>query len=87
MTSCPYEKDGIVIHEFQESLNHLAGTSGLDAQAAAQKWAGSNKDLLGALNDKNHSYSLGLNLVCNALAGTVNREAQDALSHLAYGTP
>jgi len=40
----------MAIHEFQESLNQLAGTSGLDAQGAAQKWAGSDKDLLGALN-------------------------------------
>ena len=75
-----------IVHEFQESLNHLAGTSGLDAQAAAQKWAGSNKDLLGALNDKNHSYGLGLNLVCNRLAGTQNLDAQAALSRLAYGS-
>ena len=75
------------VHEIQESLNHLAGTSGLDAQAAAQKWANSTKDLLGALNDKNGSYGLGLNLVCNQLAGTQDREAQDSLSHLAFGTP
>jgi hypothetical protein len=74
------------VHEFQESLNHLAGTTGKDAQGAAQAWAHSTKDLLGALNDKNGSYGLGLNLVCNRLAGTVNLEAQAALSHLAFGS-
>lgn len=81
------------IYELQQSLSLLAGTgpSGpyLEAQAAANKWAGvSGYDLLAALNIKNGTYginALGLNGVCNALANTSNLEAQDALSYLAGG--
>lgn len=70
--------------EIQRELNRLAGTTGLDAQAAANDWAGTTqKDLLGALNAKNSSSGLGLNAVCNAIAGTSKKEAKAALESIA----
>lgn len=78
----------------QWQLNRLAGTllSGapqLDAQGAANKWAGvvqpQTLDLVGALNKKLGRVPpnvLGLNAVCNALAGTVNEDPAYALSTL-----
>ena len=51
---------------------------------AANTWAGSsNLDLLGALNYKagitDKAQFLGLNAVCNLLAGTTGNEATEAL--------
>lgn len=73
-------------------LNRLANggtyparTVFLEAQGAANKWAGTTgKDLLGALNYKAdptrqpNAYK-GLNAVCNELAGTTNASAPTAL--------
>lgn len=79
-------------YEIQQSLSILAGVATspyLEAQAAANKWAGvSGYELVAALNIKNGTYganSLELNAVCNALANTTGKEAQDALSYLAGG--
>lgn len=80
------------IYEIQQSLSILAGQAAppyLEAQAAANKWAGvSGYDLIAALNIKNGTYGanpLEFNGVCNALANTTGKEAQDALSYLAGG--
>ena len=82
------------IWELQYSLNVLANTvSGLttfqlDAQAAANVWAGTTGlEMLYALNKKNGSTGLDLNLVCNQLASISPpvSEAQNALSKLAGG--
>lgn len=87
-------------YEIQQSLNVLAYGSfppahGVkDAQKAANDWAGTtNLDLLAALNCKHYGTTTPLptnrpmdfNEVCNALAGTTLKEAQDALSNLAGG--
>ena len=79
-----------VVWEIPVSLNVLAGTTDLDAQAAANAWAGTTGlDLLAALNAKNTTNTAGnrqsLNKVCNSLAGTSGLEAQAALSKLAGG--
>lgn len=72
-------------------LNRLANggtypaiTAYLDDQGAANKWAGtSGIGVVGALNIKNgvtnRALWKGLNAVCNALAGTTNKSAVDAL--------
>lgn len=73
-------------------LNRLANggtyparTAFLEAQGAANKWAGTTgKDLLGALNYKASSTRQpnaykGLNAICNELAGTTNKSAPSAL--------
>lgn len=77
--------------DIEYELNRLAaslvsGRPTLSAQAAANVWlgAGSNYDLLGALNRKagitNPKNFLGLNAVCNQLAGTTNQDPAHALS-------
>lgn len=76
-------------------LNALAGTTNLDAQGAANAWAGltgsAKRELVGALNNKNGSSGLGLNAVCNQLAGLSvynGLDALGALNHLlAHPTP
>lgn len=56
----------------------------LAAQGAANKWAGTtNLQLVAALNAKNSSTGLGLDLVCNQLAGTSGYAAQAALQQVA----
>ena len=66
----------------QLNLNRVIGRTGndpfLDAQGAANVWASTNLDLLGALNAKAGTDGLGLNAVCNALAGTSNLDADGA---------
>ena len=77
--------------DLEYELNRLAATlvSGrpsVSAQRAANIWlgAGSNYDLLGALNRKagitNPKNFLGLNAVCNQLASTTNQDPAHALS-------
>lgn len=57
--------------ELQAELNRLAGTTGLDAQGAANVYAGtSGFDLVGALNVAAGTAHLELQGVLNALAGT-----------------
>ncbi len=66
--------------ELQQALNQLAGTTGLDAQGAANVWAGITpamglRDLVGALNYKAGNTPAALNMrelggVLNQLAGT-----------------
>lgn len=82
------------VWEIQYSLNVLANTvSGLstfylDEQQAANVWAGTTKlELLAALNHKNGTTGLDLNLVCNQLASIspATADAQNALSKLAGG--
>lgn len=81
------------IFEIQQSLNVLAGTTGLDAPYAANVWAGTTGlDLIGALNAKNGVTSPGpnwqdFNQVCCSLAGITGSgaDAQNALSFLAGG--
>lgn len=52
----------------------------LSAQGAANAWAGTTDlSLLAALNAKNGSTGIGLDLVCNELAGTSDFSAQAAL--------
>lgn len=79
------------VYEIQISLNLLAGILGppwLDAQAAANVWAGTKGlDLLGALNAKAGTTGKHGNEVANTLAGTKNFDMQAALSHLAGGAP
>lgn len=70
--------------ELQAELNRLAGTTGLDAQGAANVWAGTTGlDLVGALNAKAGTSGLGLNGVCSSLAtalgGNPSLAAQGAL--------
>lgn len=74
----------------QEELNRLANggasypTTFLDAQGAANKWAGTTGlALIGALNAKAGTKGLDLNLVCNRIAGTSGLEAVTALRGLA----
>lgn len=70
-------------------LNRLAGTLNaggvpqLDAQGAANKWAGT-KDLAltGALNVKAGTKDLGLRRVCNQLGGTTDQDPAYALAQL-----
>lgn len=53
-------------------LNRLAGTTGLEAQGAAQAWSGQpGMELLGCLNAVNGTRGVGLLGVLNSLAGTV----------------
>jgi hypothetical protein len=79
----------------QAELNRLAngGTyptpdKFLDAQGAANAWAGSvSKDILGSLNYKASSTRRpdqykGLNGICNELAGTSSLEAGEALRRI-----
>ena len=88
------------IWELQQSLSTLAGHPNapwLEAQQAANVYAGTTQmELLMALNCRYYGVSywpipsalgpaLDLNQVANALAGTVGKEAQDALSGLAGG--
>ena len=81
--------------ELQGVLQFLAGTTDSGDLCANQAWAAVNSHgikaatlnadgtpqyaMLGALNAKNGSTGLGLNLVCNQLAGTTGLEAQLAL--------
>jgi hypothetical protein len=66
--------------DLQGTLNRLAGTTGKDANI----WAGTTgKDLLGALNAKNGTTGLGLNAVCNSLAGLTGSNKRDAQGALA----
>lgn len=68
--------------ELQHSLNVLAGTTGLDAQGAANVWcgyAGAGKlDLVAALNSKAQTRGLELAGVLNRLAGTSGLEVNAA---------
>lgn len=86
------------IYEIQESLNILAGTTGLDAQYAANKYAGSvGLDLQAALNCKYQGVTTmqafiagGYQMydtqkVANLIAGTTSKDTQDALSNAAGG--
>jgi hypothetical protein len=84
--------------DWQGVLNQLAGTSGLDAQGAANVWAGlpiGTLELIGALNHRNGTYangqSRGLNKVCRELAGLAlnvdGLDALGALNHLAGNSP
>lgn len=86
------------IYEIPQSLNILAGTTGLDAQKAANAYAGTTGlELVAALNCKLRSVTtwnafvaggftaLDLNGVANQLNGTKTKDAQDALSQLAGG--
>ena len=57
--------------ELQYNLNRLAGTTGLDAQRAANIWAGvSGKDLVGALNAKAGTTGKDIQGALNSIAGT-----------------
>ena len=79
-------KDGSTL---VDELNRLAGITDLlqyqDAQGAANVWAGTTGlALLGALNEKAEAGRspkdyLGLNAVCNEIAGTTGLEAIPAL--------
>lgn len=72
----------------QADLNRLAGTTGRDAQGAAQVWANRpGLDLLGCLNHKNGSVGLGLVAVCNALAGTSYLGVDAAAARIPSGPP
>lgn len=87
------------IYEIQQSLSILAGYPTppyLEAQQAANIYAGTFElDMLAALNCRAYGVTswplppgdppLDLNAVCNKLAGTVGKDAQDALSGLAGG--
>ena len=77
--------------DLEYELNRLAATlvSGrpsVSAQRAANIWLGGGQtyDLLGALNRKagitNPKNFLGMNAVCNLLAGTTNQDPAHALS-------
>jgi len=56
--------------ELQHALQRVSATN-LDAQGAANVWAGtSGKDLVGALNAKAGTSGLEILGVCNVLAGT-----------------
>lgn len=71
-------------------LNALAGTTGLDAQLAANKWAGTTGlDLLGALAVKagDPLNSRSLNALCNQIAGLApgTLDALAALNYKFYG--
>lgn len=56
--------------ELQHALQRVSLTN-LDAQGAANVWAGTTgRDLVGALNAKAGTSGLELLGVCNALAGT-----------------
>lgn len=69
--------------DFKQALNILAGTSGLDENAAANAFAGTtNYDVLGALNVAAGTWGKGLNKVCNLIAGTSGLDAQGALNTL-----
>lgn len=72
--------------DFAAELNRLANGGAsypaqmLEAQGAANKWAGTTGlALLAALNTKNGTWGIGLDLVCNQLAGTSGFSAQAAL--------
>lgn len=61
----------------QHALQRVSGTT-MDAQGAANKWAGTTGlDLVGALNKKAGTYGLDILGVLNKLAGTTNL-GQDA---------
>jgi len=66
----------------QLNLNRVIGRTDpstfLDAQGAAQVWSSTTLDLLGALNSKAGTNGVGLNKVCNLLAGTDNLDADGA---------
>jgi hypothetical protein len=67
----------------QLNLNRVIGKTDpktfLDAQGAANVWAGtSGLSLVGALNKKANKSGVGLNQVCNILAGTSNLDADAA---------
>lgn len=78
--------------DWEGILNQLAGTKNLDALQAANHWAGtSNLGMIAALNIKagngsNPKNWLGINGVCNQLAGLPIGNGLDsvgALNHLA----
>jgi len=60
--------------------NTMTGPTWYDAQKAANVWASTPTylDLLGALNYKAGTNGLGLNAVCNLLAGTSNLDSDGA---------
>ena len=67
-------------------LNRLAGTTGLDAQGAANAWAGTTGlAVQGALNVKAGTWGIGLDGVCNLLGGTTKLAAPAALSYATTG--
>lgn len=81
--------------DWQGTLNALAGTTGLGIEGAACVWAGLSPGelgLLGALNYKagvrspNTEGWMGLQTVCNNLAGTTGLDALAALQSLLPGT-
>ena len=79
---------------FSAELNRLANggtypspTAFKGDNAAAAQWAGvSGLELIGSLNRKqgitNPSLYMGINAVCNALAGTTDLEAPEALRRI-----
>lgn len=72
--------------ELQYNLNRLAGTTGLDAQRAANIFAGTDgKDLVGALNAKAGTTGLDLEGALNKIAGTT-RLGANAASDAIIGT-
>ena len=68
----------------QLNLNRVIGKTNnsqfIDAQGAANIWAATPAplDLLGALNYKAGTSGLGLNAVCNLLAGTTGLDSDGA---------
>lgn len=80
--------------EWAGTLNSLAGTHGLSIEGAACAWAGvaiGSLGLLGALNYKagitpQSGRWLGLQAVCNRLAGTTQLDSLAALQSLLSGT-
>jgi hypothetical protein len=75
------------VAEIVESLNRLAGTSGLEAAGAANVWAGTEGlEVVGALNVKAGVVGLELNGVCQLLAfllgGEPGLDAAGALSSI-----
>lgn len=72
--------------ELHAEMNRLAGTTGLDAQGAAQIAANApGADLIGALNRKNGSTGLDLLAVLNALAGTSHLDMNKAAASIPAG--
>jgi len=63
--------------------NTITGSTWYDAQKAANVWASTPVylDLLGALNYKAGTSGLGLNAVCNVLAGTTNLDSDLAAQY------
>ena len=90
--SIPYEGAVIVftpvLAPLQWQLNRLAGTTGMDAQGAANVWAGTTGlDLIGALNHKagitNRAEMKALLGILNQLAGTTGLGQDAAAAQIA----